>query len=1255
MHGAAFQARDIDGDVYLAGRDLSVERHEHYGDSSAGVRRAHTDVPAAVCPYPTGMAPFRAEQHDWFFGRDCLAAELLGRLDRRLQGAGGLLMVVAPSGAGKSSLLQAGLVSRLEAGALPGSRDWPRWVLTPSSQPMTALAAEIAGFLDVTLDEASRIAGVPDDCLRRVHQVLRRRASAVERENARLVLIVDQLEELFTMCRDKAERERFVDLVSRLAQSGPGHRDPALVVCGLRTDFYSQCADHPQLCRALQHDQIFVGPLSQQGLREAIVNPAARANLRIEPGLVDLLLRDLGATSATDTGAGYEAGRLPLLAHALRATWRERHGRTLTVEGYRATGGIEHAVATSADRVFAALGADEQRIARTVFLRLVKIGDGMDDTRLRVPRTEILTHTADPQQVATVLDEFTQARLITQTEHTVEITHEALLRAWPLLHGWVDADRVGNLKRQELEEAAARWENDGRDAEVLVVGNRLDGLLEWRRDYADDVSPLAHEFLAESSRYQRSKVRVRRGVFALLAVLALSASGAVGVAYQQNSAAAALREAAIFGHVVAQADRIRGADASLAAQLDLTAYRMQPDDHALHTNLLTTENLPLSTPLTGHTAAVHTTAFSPAGPVLASGSGDGTVRLWNIGDLTRPVPIGPPLPGHADAVNAVAFSPDGHTLASAGSDGSVRLWKVQDPVHPVAIPHTVMNYPGIVYSVAFSPSGDTLASANDDGTVRLWDIADLTRPTLVTPVLPGPVGIAYSVTFSPDGHTLATANSDGTLRLWNLTHSGGPVRLGKPIPAHTDFAQAVTFSPDGHVLVSAGRDRAVRLWNVTDPVRPTPLGGPLLGHTGAVYSVAISPNGQLLASASGDSTVRLWNITNPAHPVPLGRPLTGHIGAVGSVGFSPDNRTLSTAGDDHTIRLWNLPDTTLIGHVEPVNSVVVSPGGHLAASAGGDGTVRLWDLSNPSRPGRLGDPLDVSAKSVNALAFGPDGHLLATAGGDGKVRLWDLANPARPVRLGLPLAVSVKQLDSVDFSPDGTMLVTTSGNDTVRLWNVTMPGRPVALGRPFSGHAATFSPGGRILASAGADQTVQLWDIADPARPVLDGEPLIGHTNEILAVTFSPDGRTLATGGADQTVRLWDVADPGHAKQSGPPLIGHTDSVRSLAFSSDSRTLASASSDQTIQLWDLTDPGHATTDQALTGPALDYRSVEFSRDNILLSGSADETLRIWTLDAGQAIARLCAATRNILTPERWHQYVSDEIPYKAPCEHELDP
>ncbi len=1255
VHGAAFQARDIDGDVFFAGHDLAVELHEHYGDGFAGARRACADTAADVCPYPTGMAPFRAEQHDWFFGRDCLTAELVDRLDRRLQGAGGLLMVVAPSGAGKSSLLQAGLVSRLEAGALPGSRNWPRWFLTPSSRPMTALAAEIADFLDVTHDEASRIAREPDHCLHRIHQVLQRRASAGDTENARLVVIVDQLEELFTMCRDQAERERFVGLISRLAQRGPGWPAAALVVCGLRADFYARCADYPQLCRALQDDQIFVGPLSRDGLREAIVNPLARANLRIEPGLVDLLLRDLGATSVTDAGAGYEAGRLPLLAHALRATWRERHGQTLTVEGYRATGGIEHAVATSADRVFAALGADERRIARTVFLRLIKIGDGMEDTRLRVPRTEIHAHVGDSRPVATVLNEFTRARLLTQTEHTVEITHEALLRAWPLLHGWVDADRAGNLRRQELEEAATRWESDGRDAEVLLAGNRLDGLLEWRRDYTDDVSPLAQEFLEESSRYQRRGVRRRRSLIALLAAVALFASGAVGFAYQQKDQAAALREAATFGHVVAQADRIRGADASLAAQLDLAAYRMQPGNHALSTNLLATENLPLSTPLTGHTGAVHTTAFSPTGPVMASGSSDGTVRLWDISDLTRPAPIGPPLLGHTKAVNSVAFSPDGHTLASAGSDGSVRLWKVGDPAHPVAIPHNGMDHPGIIYSVAFSPGGDTLASANDDGNVRLWAITGDARLTPVAPVLPGPVGIAYSVTFSPDGHTLATANSDGTLRLWKFTRSGGPVRLGKPIPAHTDFAQAVTFNADGQLLVSAGRDRTVRLWDVTDPVHPTPIGSALTGHTGAVYSVTISPDGRLLASASGDGTVRLWNITNPAHPVPLGRPLTGHIGAVGSVGFSPGNRTLATAGDDHTIRLWNLPGTTLIGHTEPITAVVVSPTGHFAASAGGDGTVRLWDLADPSRPGRLGDPWEVSAKPVNSVAFRPDGQVLATASGDGKVRLWDLTDPVHPVRLGRPLAVSVKQVDSVDFSPDGTMLATTSGNDTVRLWNVATPDRPVLLGRPFAGHAATFRPDGRVLASAGTDQTVQLWDIANPAQPVLDGAPLIGHTNEILAVTFSPDGRTLATSGADQTVRLWNVADPRRASEWGPPLIGHTDSVRSLAFSLDSRTLASASSDQTIQLWDLIDPAHATTDQALTGPALDNTSVEFSRGNILLSGSADQTLRVWTLDAEKAIARLCAATRNILTPQRWRQYVSDETPYEEPCPPKLDP
>ncbi|MGH3901030.1 MAG: hypothetical protein ACRDTA_22850 [Pseudonocardiaceae bacterium] len=1182
---SARQEAHASGDARInqAGRDL----HVHYPD---GVRRVEPGADVRECPYP-GLASFGPEQARWFFGRDQLTAELTARLDARLH-TGGVQVVVAPSGAGKSSLLHAGLLPQLDRGALPGSSRWPRMVFTPTAQPLAALATQITALTGADPATAPR-------CVELLRHHLGR--------EDRVVVVVDQFEELFTLCPDDQQRRSFIELLSRLAS--PPH-PVALVVVGIRADFYAACANYSRLRTALQDNPLVVGPMSDTELRAAILYPARDVALDVEPGLVELLLRDLGNTAGGMSG--YEAGRLPLLAHALRATWQQRHGHTLTVDGYRSTGGIHRAVATTADRVFDALDPAGQHAARPLFLRLIKIGDGTEDTRRRMSRADLLQG-LDRRAVGPVLDAFTQSRLLTQDQDTVEITHEALVRAWPRLRQWIDTDWAGNLIRQELDEAAAVWDRDRRDTAGLYRGSRLEAARAWATSASQegDLSPTATVFLAASTQHEHRAARLRRAVLVVLSVLALVASGAAVFAFDQRATAQSERDTAVFNGVTAQADRLRSTDVSLAAQLDLTAYRMRPNNPDRYTALVTDANAALSTPLTGHTDTVNAVAFSLDGYTLATGSDDQTVRLWNATDPTHPTSLGPPLTGHTDAVNAVAFTRDGRTLATGSADQTVRLWNVTDPAHP-------------------TPLGTPLT---------------------------GHTSSVLSVVFSPDGHTLATGGGDDqTVRLWNLTDPTHPTPLGQPLTGHTSAVLSVAFSPDGRTLATGSRDQSVRLWTLTDPAQPTPLGTPLTGHTDTVYAVAFSPDGHRLATGSGDQTVRLWNVTDPAQPTPLGTPLTGHTSVISAVVFSSDGHTLATGNHDQTVRLWDIPYALMTGHTDYVRTGAFGPDGHTLATGSRDHTVRLWNLTDPAHPTPLGQPLTGHTDDVRAVVFSPDGHSLATGSADQTVRLWNVTDPTRPTPLGQPLTGHTSSVLSVAFGPDGRTLATGSADQTVRLWNVTDPTRPTPLGQPLTGHthtvyAVAFSPDGRTLASGSADRTLRLWNVTDPAHPTPSGTPLTGHDNWVHAVAFSPDGRTLVTGSDDQTVRLWNVADPAHPTPLGQPLTGHTNVVPAVVFSPDGRTLVSGSADRTLRLWNVTDPAHPTPlGQSLIGHTDFINTVAFSPDGrTLASGSGDKTVRLWGMNVDQAIQRICATTRNTLTLEKWKQYVSPDLPYDPPC------
>ncbi|MFE9250998.1 AAA family ATPase [Streptomyces sp. NPDC007088] len=1203
---------------------------------------------AAVCPY-RGLSSYRQKDAQWFFGRERSTATLIGLL-RAAEATGGLVMLVGASGAGKSSLLNAGLVPALRKGALElegeDARDRPVLQLVPGGDPLAELTGRVPELGDVSpavRGSLSGVSGTPPFA-REVRQAVASWTRRATTSGARPVIIVDQFEELFTLCPDEADRQVFIRLLHAVSSPGDdGEQAPALVVVGIRADFYERCLGYPELAEALERRHTVLGPLTAADLRKAVTGPAKAVGLELEPGLAELIVREV--TFDGPRGA-HDAGVLPLLSHALLATWQRRRSGRLTLAGYRAAGGIQGAVAATAERAWSVLDPAARVAARQFLLRLVRLGEDTQATRRRETRRQLVEESADPAKTEQSLEALVRARLVTLDAETVEITHEALLHAWPRLRGWIDEDKNDHLLRQRLEEDGRAWEESGRDSALLYRGSRLDHARAWVRS-ADDtgLTRVAAGFLAASAKLRRRTVLLGRSAVSALVVLAMLAVTAAVIAWEQ-------RNDAVFQQVVAEADRAADSDPSLSAQLDLVAHRLRPDDEDTRNRLLSIVNAPLASPLLGHTGAVYLTSFSPDGQVLATASYDRTVRLWDVSDPNLPHPLGSPLTGHRSWVSTAVFSPDGTTLASASDDGTIRLWDVRDARHPRALGAPVPGHGGAIYLLAFSPDGRTLASADEDHTVGLWNVDEPRRPKALGR-LTGHTAAVRSVAFSPDGRTLAAGGDDGTIRLWDTADPRRPKPAGPRLTGHTGTVHSVAFAPGGRTLASGGTDRTVRLWDVADPRRAKALGAPLTGHTGPIWSVAFNSAGTMLADGSADSKASLWNVSDPAHPSQVGEPLAGGSGEMYAIGFSPDGRTLATGSGDNKVRLWSVPTSDVIGRIGAFR-----PDAKVLATAAGDDKVRLWRVARPSRPVALGEPFTPGSGAPRSLVFSPDGRTLAVLTGTHAVRLWNVTDPARPVPYGPAMALRTRFAGprALAFSPDGRLLATAWTDRTVRLWNVGDPSRPRPVGQPLTGHkgyvnALAFGADGRTLASGSADGTVRLRDVSDPLRAARLGGPLTGHLGAVNTLSYSPDGHTLASGSDDGTVRLWDVTKPREAARLGAPLTGHTDAVVSLTFSPDGHSLASGGNDNSVRLWDVSHPsevsaiGQSMSPNAKTGSFLSFRP----HSNMLGVSSGTDTVRLWNLDTDAAIRRICSTTRGVLTREKWEEFLP-RLSFDPPCD-----
>ncbi|MFE3195326.1 hypothetical protein ACFXHA_40435 [Nocardia sp. NPDC059240] len=1198
----------------------------HWQADWQAAKAAKETVDSGRAPY-RGIGAFRPEDADLFFGRAAATQRLWDLIEAAEAGTDpAIVVLLGGRGVGKSSLLAAGVRAE-PRGRVPV-------LVTPGAD------------LGATLAEAGP---------------------------GPRILLVDKARRLFTRCAPEVA-DRFLTELAELARPDAEPRTSVVLVCD--SGFLTDLRTHPVTADALRKPSMLLEPMTDAELREAITRPAAVTGLKVEDSLLEVLLADMAFFDP------HSPLRLPMFSHILFETWQHRHGRTLTLDAYRETGGMRAAFANGCEILWARLGEREQTAVRHILIALTFIGP-TSTQRDRLSPDVLIDEAEDPDITRAVIAWLIRNQVLVRHKDRVELVHDLLLTAWPRMSEWISEEREFAALRPHIEADAREWSRQQRPTRLLYSRTRLEDANTWLHRTGTP-NRLAREFLSASTIRHRRRVHRRRAWQAGIAALTVLAVVLAAAVLVSRASVAEERRGAWLGEIIGASQRLEDIDPGLSAQLALAGYRMNREDPAARARLLAAQSLSLDiSSAEAHAGPVLALAAAPARKLAASGGGDGTIRLWDLADARAITAVGAPLTGHRDRVEAVAFDSSENTLASASRDGTIRLWDLTHAHAPRPVGSFELGAPAT--AVRYLPGDHTLLTADATGTLSTLDVSapqairrvsataahtgaihavalasdpvphgDIiddpaepalaeTPPAQADPAQPGPPGTGPDApggkpapaAADPAPVLMASAGEDRAVRLWSATADGAITAVGTGL-AVAGRVGALVLGANG-LLAAGTADGALLTWDVREPATPRVIEKeherrvPILG-------LAFAHDGGALVAAESDGALRVWDTREPGRVLPTGLVIQGGAGSMGPLALISDTRSVTAGADGHVV-VWHTP----LVHVPMLfggglTDAALTPDGGLLAAGLRDGRVQLWQVDDPRRSRPLGEAPGGPQDRVGVrVALRPDGEVLAT-GGETRSTPSTHADGGRSASAGGQANPGVEDHAGVGGDAaggDGPGAGDGAGGG-VRLWDVRDRAHPHLFGSPLPGSAGdvlVFGPRGDRLIGGGADGMLQVWDVADPAAPRRRGAVLAGSDRELRTAAVAPSGTVVAAADDLARIHLWDLADPEHPVHRTVDAGGAN--VEVLRFTPDGECLFAGDDTGMIRAWRVADPVRpAASIRAHIGAVRTLALDQAGRR--LASGGDDRTARLWNIGAGD---ELSAASAPLSAPVGWNWFV----------------